>query len=238
MDTGLRHRTDFFASMDLKNLFSRFTSNARVKAQDTVFLERRSVESVSESGFYSTQFLERPEDTQTVATWSARAQIIGAQEIDRRHAERVFFDLWGMDRYVAALNSQELARLSNYLHFVAVPAHQEVISQDEQGDYMVIVLEGTLSVERVQPWGGRARLAEARAGDMLGEMSLLDAGARFSACTTLTPCSFAIIDATQLDAMIHAEPRLGVALLACLSRRLSLRLRQVSARLSAVISSN
>jgi hypothetical protein len=38
--------------------------------------------------------------------------------------------------------------------------------------------------------------------------------------------------------MITKDPRLGVALLASLSRRLSLRLRQVSARLSALLSQN
>ncbi|MCV4785581.1 cyclic nucleotide-binding domain-containing protein, partial [Escherichia coli] len=75
------------------------------------------------------------------------------------------------------------------------PPGQEIIGQDEQGDYMLIVLEGTVAVDRVQPWGGRARLAEARPGDMLGEMSLLDAGARFSACKTLTPCVLAVLDA-------------------------------------------
>jgi len=103
---------------------------------------------------------------------------------------------------------------------------------------MLIVLEGVLSVDRGQPWGGKARLAEAHAGDMLGEMSLLDAGARFSSCTSLSACTLAVVDARRLDEMITREPRLGVALLASLSRRLSLRLRQVSARLSALLSEN
>ena len=44
--------------------------------------------------------------------------------------------------------------------------------------------------------------------------------------------------AERLDAMLADEPRLGLALLASLSRRLSLRLRQVSARLSALLSQN
>jgi CRP-like cAMP-binding protein len=103
---------------------------------------------------------------------------------------------------------------------------------------MIVVLDGTLAVDRAQAWGGKARLAEAHAGDMLGEMSLLDAGARFSACVTLTPCALAVVDAQRLDEMITKDPRLGVALLASLSRRLSLRLRQVSARLSALLSQN
>ncbi len=194
--------------------------------------------SIADSAYFSTQFSERAEDVQSLATWTERAAQVGAQPLERKLAEPMFAKLWGADRYVAALSPDELLRMSQYLQFVTVPINKEVIGQDEQGDYMLIVLEGTLAVDRVQPWGGRARLAEARAGDMLGEMSLLDAGARFSACTTLTPCTLAVIDAQRLDEMIMFEPRLGLALLASLSRRLSLRLRQVSARLSALLSSS
>lgn len=219
--------------MALKKLFGRLTGGTAppepAPAHDGA---------ASDSGFFSTQFHERAEDSQVIATWAARAADVGAQPLDRAVAEPLFIRIWGADRYVAALATGDILKLSRYLHFVTVPADREVIGQDEQGDYMLIVLEGTLAVDRVQPWGGRARLAEARAGDMLGEMSLLDAGTRFSACTTLTPCTLAVVDAQRLDEMIMNEPRLGLALLASLSRRLSLRLRQVSARLSALLSSN
>lgn len=194
-------------------------------------------DAVAESSYFSSQFHDRDDVDPFLATWADRAVEVGAQPLERSLAEPVFARLWSADRYVAALKPEELARMCQYLQFVTVPAGQQVIGQDEQGDYMVIVLDGSLAVDRVQPWGDRARLAEARAGDMLGEMSLLDAGARFSACTTLTACRLAVIDAQSLDEMIASEPRLGLALLASLSRRLSLRLRQVSARLSALLSS-
>jgi len=219
--------------MALKNLFNRFMrGSAETKERDS------DGSSGADSRFFSTQFLERAEESQALATWALRAAEIEAVPLDIAKASPLFAQLWGADRYVAELTPQELLRMSQYLHFVSVTENQEVIGQDEQGDYMVIVLEGVLAVDRVQPWGGRVRLAEARAGDMLGEMSLLDAGTRFSACTTLTPCTLAVVDAKRLDEMIHLEPRLGLALLASLSRRLSLRLRQVSARLSALLSSN
>lgn len=192
--------------------------------------------SAEDSGYFATMFQERSDETQLVATWKARALEVEATAYDRKLGSDKFAELWGVDRYVAALGKEELERMSQYLDFVAVPPNKEVIGQDEQGDYMLIVLDGTIAVDRVQPWGGRARLAEARAGDMLGEMSLLDAGSRFSACTTLTPCVLAVVDAQGLDLMIMQEPRLGLALLASLARRLSLRLRQVSARLSALLS--
>jgi len=186
-------------------------------------------------GFFSTMFVEG-EDTQSVVNWPARSLDVGAEPFDRAQGTRLFAELWGQDRHAVVLEAQDLERLGGYLEFVKLAPGREVIGQDEQGDYMLIVLDGTLAVDRVQPWGGRARLAEARAGDMLGEMSLLDAGARFSACTTLTPCVAAVLDAHRLDQMIRNEPKLALALLASLSRRLSLRLRQVSARLSALLS--
>jgi len=216
----------------VKKLFDRLKRGSGAAAP-----EAADMAAPTDSGFFSTQFLERGDELQVVATWTARAAEVGAKPMERKLAEPIFAKLWGADRYVAALSPNELLRMSQYLQFVTVPVNQEVIGQDEHGDYMLIVLEGSLAVDRVQPWGGRTRLAEARAGDMLGEMSLLDAGARFSACTTLTPCTLAVVDAQRLDEMILSEPKLGLALLASLSRRLSLRLRQVSARLSALLSS-
>ncbi|HUG22890.1 cyclic nucleotide-binding domain-containing protein [Piscinibacter sp.] len=191
-----------------------------------------------DTGFFSSVFQESVDAPQTVSSWRDRAPQLRAEPADRPHCTELFAQLWGADRHVVALTADELQRMSHYMEFVRVPVGQEVIGQDELGDYMVIVLDGTLSVDRAQPWGGKARLAEAHAGDMLGEMSLLDAGARFSSCGTLTPCTLAVVEARRLDEMIAREPRLGVALLASLSRRLSLRLRQVSARLSALLSQN
>jgi len=191
-----------------------------------------------DTGFFSSVFQEPPESPQAITAWKDRAAQIGAKPADRKSAADVFGQLWGADRHVVSLTADELHRMAQYLDFVLVPAAQQVISQDELGDYMVIVLDGTLSVDRGHSWGGKTRLAEAHAGDMLGEMSLLDAGARFSSCATLTPCLLAVVEAKRLDEMIAQEPRLGAALLASLSRRLSLRLRQVSARLSALLSQN
>lgn len=190
----------------------------------------------TESTFFSTMFNESAEGSDTVVSWTQRGAELGAQPFDAVTGKALFTRLWGADKHLAALDDADLERLSQFLQYAKLPANQEVVKQDEQGDYMVVVLEGTLAVDRLQPWGGRARLAEARVGDMLGEMSLLDAGARFSACTTLTSCTLAVLDAQALDRLMAEEPRLAAALLASLARRLSLSLRQVSARLGALLS--
>ena len=213
-------------SPSLKKLFKRLTGQAPDDAAPRD----------AESSYFSTLFQERSEDGIHQSTGAARSAEGHAQPCERKRGAALFCKLWGQDRHFAALSADDLARLADYMEYTQVPANQEVIGQNEQGDYLVVVLEGSLAVDRVQAWGGRARLAEAHAGDMLGEMSLLDAGARFSACTTLTPTTLAVIDARRLDEMMNRHPRLALALLASLSRRLSLRLRQVSARLSALLS--
>jgi CRP/FNR family transcriptional regulator, cyclic AMP receptor protein len=176
------------------------------------------------------------EPTQTLARWAERRLAIGASTTDPAAGASLLSELWRSDRHMAALGESDRRRLAESFEFVRVGAGQPVISQDEEGDYLVVVLEGMLAVERLLPDGTRIRLAESRAGEMLGEMSLVDAGARFSTCTTLGPCTLAVIESARLESLLQQEPRLGVALLGSLSRRLSLRLRQLSARLSALLS--
>ncbi|WP_353092130.1 cyclic nucleotide-binding domain-containing protein [Methylibium sp.] len=190
----------------------------------------------AEGGLASARTDDGEERAAETVGWDARARQARAQAFDESRASDLFVQLWQADTHVIDLSAAELGRIAAHFRYFTVPASQEVIGQDEQGNYLLVVLEGRVGVERVQPGGGRARLAEARAGDMLGEMSVLDAGSRFSACTTLTPCVVAVLDAQRLDEMMAAEPRLAMALLASLARRLSLRLRQVSARLSALLS--
>jgi CRP-like cAMP-binding protein len=200
-------------------------------------LDRPEGEATSAAGARAAARAEDGEEraAETVG-WDTRARQARAQPFAEGRAADLFVQLWQADTHVVDLSPAELGRIAAHFRYFTVPASQEVIGQDEQGNYLLVVLEGRVGVERVQPGGGRARLAEARAGDMLGEMSVLDAGSRFSACTTLTPCVVAVLDAQRLDEMMAAEPRLAMALLASLARRLSLRLRQVSARLSALLS--
>jgi CRP/FNR family cyclic AMP-dependent transcriptional regulator len=211
----------------VKKLIDRFLGGSPASAPGTT---------PDDSGYFATMFMERPEPSSPIAASAARSRLVSAEAVDHELALNLLLRAWGHDRYMARLDERERARLAEYLEFVVVPTGREVIAQDEPGDFAVIVLDGLLAVDRIHPWGGRARLSEAREGDVLGELSLLDAGARFSACTTLSRSTLAIVGMQQLDAMMRNDPRLGMALMASMARRLSLRMRQVSARLSALLS--
>lgn len=214
----------------MKRLFDRFSLNTAGRQGDAPAEAK-----ADDEGYFATQFMERPEIGKASSAWTARGLAVGAHALDPEVGLSLLLKAWGKDVLMASLQAEDHRKLIDHLDFVTVPPGRELIVQEEKGDYALIVLEGLVAVDRVQPTGARARLAEAREGDVLGEMSLLDAGARFASCLTLSRCSLAVLSNSALDELAIEEPRLGLALMTSTARRLSLRMRQLSARLGALL---
>lgn len=164
--------------------------------------------------------------------WEARAVEVGATKLDPEQGIKLLQALWRKDKYMRRLDPETIRRMQPFLDFATVAADRDLIRQDERGNFMLVLLSGTIAIDRLQPWGERLRLAEAAAGEILGEMSLLDGGIRFSICSTLSDCQIAVLSADAMDQMLSADPALTANLVTLLARKLSLRLRGVSARLS------
>ena len=186
----------------------------------------------SDSVFFSTAFANQGVDPAMLVPWEARAVEVGAKRLPASKGGKLLQALWSKDKYMAHLDQDAVRRMENFFEFAKVPPNRDLIRQDEYGNFMIVLLSGTIAVDRLQPWGEQLRLAETRPGDILGEMSLLDSGIRFSACTTLTDCEVAVLSAEGMDDMMVKDPQLAASLVALLARKLSLRLRAVSARLS------
>ena len=185
-----------------------------------------------DSILFSTAFAGLGVDASLLIPWEARATEVDAKRLTASRGTKLLQGLWAMDKYMSHLDADAIQRLERYFDFASVPANRDIIRQDEYGNFMVVLLSGAIAVDRVQPWGERLRLAETRPGEILGEMSLLDSGIRFSACTTMNECEIAALSAEAMDDMMSASPQLAANLIALLARKLSLRLRVVSARLS------
>jgi len=181
---------------------------------------------------FSSAFGESGLDPSMLVTWHARAAAIGASALPAEHGTALLRSLWSRDKYMARLGIAGIGRLERFLDFAVVASGRNIIEQGEHGDFMIVLLSGSIAVDRHQPWGEQMRMAEARPGDILGEMSLLDSGMRFASCSTLSHCEFGVLDAEALDGMMATDPELAAGLIALLARRLSLRLRTVGARVS------
>ncbi|MBN9410473.1 MAG: cyclic nucleotide-binding domain-containing protein [Burkholderiaceae bacterium] len=189
-------------------------------------------EDAQDSQLFTSAFAELGVAGSILIPWELRAGEIDAKRINAGRGTKLLQQLWSKDRYMGALDEKSVMRLEKFFDFAIVPPSRDIIVQDEYGNFMVVLLTGSIAVDRLQPWGEQLRLTEAKPGDILGEMSLLDSGLRFSACTTLTECEIAVLSAEGMDAMMTEEPQLAASLVALLGRKLSLRLRVVSARLS------
>ncbi|WP_298931078.1 cyclic nucleotide-binding domain-containing protein [uncultured Ramlibacter sp.] len=185
-----------------------------------------------DSQLFTTAFADQGVDLSMLVPWEARANEIGAKRVPAARGVKQLQQLWAKDKYMSRLDPAAIQRLEKFVDFAHVEADRDIIRQDEYGNFMIVLLTGTIAVDRVQPWGEKMRLTEARPGDILGEMSLLDSGKRFSLCVSLTECEIAVLSAEAMDQMMAAEPQLAAGLVALLARKLSMRLRVVGARLS------
>lgn len=194
--------------------------------------QAESTDDKPDSILFSTAFAGLGVDASLLVPWEARAVEIDAKRISASRGTKLLQGLWAKDKYMSHLGPESIQSMERFFDFAVVPPNRDVIRQDEYGNFMLVLLSGSIAVDRVQPWGERLRLAETRPGEILGEMSLLDSGIRFSACTTMNECEVAALSAEGMDDMMSANPQLAANLIALLARKLSLRLRVVSARLS------
>ena len=185
-----------------------------------------------DSKLFSAAFSGLGVSASLLVPWEARAVEVDAKRLGPDRGNKMLQSLWAKDKYMSLLDQDAIRSLQKYFDFATVQANRDVIRQDEYGNFMLVLLSGAIAVDRVQPWGERLRLAETRPGEILGEMSLLDSGIRFSSCSTLSECDVAILSAEGMDDMVSTDPTLAANLIALLARKLSLRLRVVSARLS------
>ena len=192
----------------------------------------REAREVGESTLFTTAFSMGKSASKAAAPWVARAVEVVATRLPKSRGGKLLESVWEKDQYMSHLNKDALERMQRFFAFAQVSPNRDLIRQDEFGNFMIVLLSGSIGVDRRQPWGEHLRLAETRPGDILGEMSLLDGGIRFSTCTTLTECEIAVLSAEALDEMMAQDPPLAAALIALLARKLSLRLRVVSSRLS------
>ncbi len=191
---------------------------------------RSSHPGTEDSLLFSSAFAQHGIASGDVVRWSSRAIEVGAEHLATTRAAEQLQTLWADDRDMARLDSSAVYRLERFFSFERVPANRDLIRQGEHSDFMLVVLAGNVAVDRIQPWGECTRLTEAGPGHILGEMSLLDSGLRFSQCTTLSRCDLAVLDAEALDHMMTADTALAANLIALLARKLAHRLRNIGER--------
>lgn len=99
---------------------------------------------------------------------------------------------------------------------------QVLFHQGDDASSLYVVQEGSLKLTRTSSGGRTTILAVLGAGEVLGEMSLLDRQPRTATAVALTPVTILELDQSRFDALITEHP----AVIALLLRHLGQRLRR------------
>ncbi len=126
-------------------------------------------------------------------------------------------------------SDQECNECLELLDPVTVESGDHVVRQDDPGDCMYILLEGTCRV--IHHAGEREiEMAVLESGDFFGELSLADAGPRSADVIAVDRCVLLKITKAALGAIAGVYPGAAVKLLIGIGRTLVSRLRRCNDR--------
>jgi CRP-like cAMP-binding protein len=113
----------------------------------------------------------------------------------------------------AALDDTDIRATLELAHTEAHPAKHVVFREGEEGDRLLLLLEGRVKVSLSSPEGKEVILSILEPGQLIGEMSLLDGGQRSATVTTMDPCRFLAIWRKDFLGFLERRPHVALALL-------------------------
>lgn len=123
------------------------------------------------------------------------------------------------------LESPEIESLCGFMKCFGAPRNQVLLSEDDEGDFLLIILTGQVLVNKKVGEGAQT-MATVSPGATLGEMSMVDGAPRFATCITTEPTDFAVLTRDALNEVLLNTPRLGNKLLLVVLQLMTRRLRE------------
>lgn len=118
------------------------------------------------------------------------------------------------------LDDDELAELAPHIDQERYAAGQVIFKQGDAGGAMHIVLAGMVKTITRAPTGAEIELDELRAGEIFGELSLLDGRARSATATALEPTQTAVVDQDDLNLLFARKPAAALDILKVVGQRI------------------
>jgi len=128
-------------------------------------------------------------------------------------------------------STAEVRLLAHFMDVYRAEPGMEIIREGDGGDFMLMLIEGRVEVNKRDRWNTPQVIAVVEPGHTLGEMSMIDGEARFSTCVAIEPTLFAVLDREALARIIVEQPMLGAKILMEIVLMLSQRLRATTQRL-------
>src|SRR3989442_1232024 len=92
----------------------------------------------------------------------------------------------------------EVLLLAHFMEMYRAEPGVEIIQEGDGGDFMLMVVEGKVQVQKRDRWNTPQTLAVVEGGGTLGEMSMIDGEARFATCVAVEPTLIAVLHRESL----------------------------------------
>jgi uncharacterized membrane protein len=118
------------------------------------------------------------------------------------------------------LDDDERTTLAELMKEESFDAGKKVYNLGDYGDSLYIVRRGRVQVFVDDDLGGNIVLGESEAGDVFGEISMLDGGPRNATAETMEPTAVFRLDRECLQSLVSSHPHAAIDLLTVVGRRL------------------
>ncbi len=120
----------------------------------------------------------------------------------------------------ASLDKRELQTLAKSTHERTYSAGTNLFSQGDSGSGLYILKSGKVSITQRTPHGTEKEINTAGAGEVFGEMALLDDQMRSATVTAVDDVTALLLPVWEFRSVLKAHPDIAIKMLAALSRRL------------------
>jgi uncharacterized membrane protein len=131
------------------------------------------------------------------------------------------------------LDADERAALAQMMEQANFPSGYRIFQEGEPGDRMYVVCSGEVELATTDKLGQKLVLTTAARGDLFGELSLLDHGARNARATVLEDAELLVLDRATLIDFFRRRPEAALDMMAVMGGRMRTttnRLRQMATR--------
>ena len=118
------------------------------------------------------------------------------------------------------LSEEHLKEMSQLLHQRKFPAGRNIMTVDQPGETVYVLLKGSVKIYVDQVDGSEVILAFLGPGDTFGELSLVDSAGRSASVVALEECSCLAMDRSSFHRSLKTISELSYNLVRLLSRRL------------------
>lgn len=118
------------------------------------------------------------------------------------------------------LNQQELEDVASLAQIRKIPTDTTVFHEGDDADAIFVVVNGRVKIVTTSSDGKEFILTVLGAGQVFGEMGLLETAPRSASVVTTTEVELLVINRSDFDHLLKTSPGISHKLMAILSRRL------------------